>query len=182
LAWAGRRLTQSILTGLHFPWHRMKNHAEAEAGVDAGVAPGNYREAYNSYALRMLEVSESEFGRTFAQRRANYVRLLGWIKDQAHVRPLFADLADDVCPYAFPLIIERGCADVVAKLNGAGVPASRWPYLPPELFSEQEKHQVAIQTYERLLLLPVHQSLDSRQIDVIGQRLRVAVEATTWKL
>jgi hypothetical protein len=39
----------------------------------------------------------------------------------------------------------------------------------------KEMHRVAVRTYERLLLLPVHQSLSLGQIDFVGRQLQLAL-------
>jgi DegT/DnrJ/EryC1/StrS aminotransferase family len=173
--WIIRRLIQSVLVELRFPWHRFSNYEAAAA------APGEYSSATtlvkpsNSYALKLLTVVSRRLNEVVARRRQNYEQLLGWSRGLKRVRPLCPVLTDDICPYAFPLLVGDGCADVVARLNQLGVLASRWPDLPPELSLAKHEHQVAFKLYDQLMLLPVHQSLQTKQIERMGKALRAVV-------
>jgi dTDP-4-amino-4,6-dideoxygalactose transaminase len=178
ILWVIRRVTQRVLSALHFPWHLLMNHQEAAADTEAKPLDLNeHWEGCNSYLLRLLTVSARNMEKVVEQRRRNYARLLEWTAGLAQSRPLFPRIPDGVCPYAFPLLVDRGSDDAVQKLQRNGVMASRWPDLPPEVLEAPSQHEVAIRTYEQLLLLPIHQSLSLRQIDIEGQQLRVALGA-----
>lgn len=179
MAWVMRRLTQRVLSTLRFPWHLLMNYQEAAADTEAKPASLNdQRGGCNSYVLRLLTVTARDMEEIIERRRRNYARLLEWSAGLARTRPLFPRIPDDVCPYAFPLLVDHGCKDAVAKLQRHGVMASRWPDLPPEILGAQDQHEVAVRTYEQLLLLPIHQSLSLSQIDIEGQRLRAVLGAS----
>lgn len=176
LSWVARRLTQKILLQLHMPWHRFKSSDETTLAVDGRNGTVSARPAANRYSLKLLRVIESDFQATIARRRANYTRLLQLIKAFDAVKPLFADLPNDVCPYAFPLLVKQGSQKVVRKLKESGVMASRWPDLPPEVTNDSADHEIAIDTYQRLMLLPIHQSLNAEDMDTVGSTLQRAIE------
>jgi hypothetical protein len=174
LGWILRRVTQRVLVKLRFPWHRLMNYEEAGAATDDDRS-NNHGDGCSSYALRLLTVTTREMNEVIARRRQNYARLLEWSAELTQIRPLFPLVPDGVCPYAFPVLVDRGYKNVVAQLQAQGILASRWPDLPPELSVEPAEHRIAFRTYEQLMLLPVHQSLNDKQIDIVGKSLRVAL-------
>lgn len=170
--WLAKRLAQKLFVKLHIPWHILKRVRRQDSSptntdgmhhrTSGGCSP---------FDLKLLSVVGQNMEQVTEQRRYNYQQMLGWTEHLVEARPLFAHLPEGVCPYAFPLLVEQGSADLVAKLQAQGIPASQWPDLPPEVLATPEVHKISIHTFERLLLLPVHQSLTSRQIDEVGQQL-----------
>jgi dTDP-4-amino-4,6-dideoxygalactose transaminase len=176
IRWLGRRLAQKALLHLHIPWHRLRSiYQGGWFEGNTNVLYGGALEGCDPFVLRLLTVMEQHIEEVIERRRHNYRLLLEWASQLAQARPLFASLPDGVCPYAFPLLVDHGSTNVVARLQACGIPASRWPDLPPEVLAAKEEHHVAMRTHEQLLLLPVHQSLTPHQIDAVGQRLQVAL-------
>jgi perosamine synthetase len=176
ISWLCRRLIQRLLVLLHLNWHRFWNIApngqppERQGRLQlSGPWPGD------SYTLRLLQVMAEELREAVAARRRNYLELARAISGLGRVRPLFPELGEEVCPYAFPILIEHGSDGVLATLNAAGIPASRWPTLPPEVLAREMEYQVAIQIHWQMLLLPVHQGLSPCQLNWMGARLREAL-------
>ena len=134
--------------------------------------------ACDAFALRLLSIMEQEINEVARLRRRNYLRLMSWLDGLVHTHPLFSDLPDDLCPYALPLQVKGSIDEIVTRLQASGIPASRWPDLPPEVLTSKGEHRVAIRTYEHVLLLPVHQSLTLRQMDMVGQRLCTMLAGT----
>lgn len=176
IRWLAKRLTQKLLVQFHVPWHlmqnvRLKDSTPSDTAELSAVSP----EGCVPLDLKLLTVMGREMDDVMERRRHNYQQLLGWTNHLVGAHPLFNRLPDEVCPYAFPLLVERGSADLVTRLQAQGIPASHWPDLPPEVLAAEGEHQTSILTFDRLLLLPVHQSLTSSQIDRIGQLLRQAL-------
>jgi hypothetical protein len=179
IRWLGQRLVQKALLHLHFPWHRLRAiYQRGSVDANMNVLYDGALEGCDPFVLRLLTVMEQHIDKIIQRRRHNYRLLLEWTSQLAHARPLFASLPDGVCPYAFPLLVDHGSMKVVAMLQACGIPASRWPDLPPEVLAAKEEHKVAIRTHERLLLLPVHQSLTPKQIDVVGRRVRAELSGS----
>lgn len=164
--WLARRFTQRLLVHLHLPWHHLRRLRQTGVIPTAGEAPVSA--APDPFAFRLLAVLHERASAVVARRREAYGRLLEWTDGLQDVRPLFPVLPEKVCPYAFPVILEHGCEGVVARLQARGIPANRWPDLPPEVSAQFDEHRVAIRLHERLILLPVHQSLSLKQIDRVG--------------
>ena len=176
LTWLGKRLAQQVLVRLHVPWHPLRRaHWAGETTNNVGVRGRLHLEKCNPFALRLLTVLSQHLDYVITQRRRNYQRLLDRTRDLVKARPLLPEVHEDVCPYVFPILVESGSADVVAELQANGIPAGRWPDLPPEVLENTREHEAAIRTYARLLLLPVHQSLNMRQIDAMVKRLHLAL-------
>lgn len=176
IRWLAKRLAQQVLVKLHIPWHRLRSVGQSACspGITDGLPPQTSG-GCNPFGLRLLTVMAQDMDAVMELRRRNYQQLLGWTEHLVGARPLFARLPDGVCPYAFPLLVNQSSSDLVATLRSQGIPASQWPDLPPEVLGSQREHKISIHTFERLLLLPVHQSLTSSQIDRVGQQLCAAL-------
>lgn len=176
LFWLARRLTQEILMCLHVPWHHLRRALqESPFSSNANGMGRTNVESCDPYALRLLTVMEQGSDEVIRRRRNHYMELLDLTSELGGARPLFPFLPDGVCPYAFPMLLERGSKDVVARLRDMGIPASQWPDLPPEVLASREEHRIAIRTYEHLLLLAVHQSLSRRQVETVGHGVGTAL-------
>jgi hypothetical protein len=173
--WLIRRFAQRLLLFLGIPWHLLwaVQGRSVKPWTEPAFSPGQQCSC-DWYAVRLLTGMTRQLEEVVQRRRQNYDQLLNWIKGLSHVQPLFPVLPDGVCPYAFPLLLAQGCGEAAARLQTAGVPASQWPDLPPEVLANHAEHKVALWMYEHLLLLPVHQSLTLKQMDLIGERLRAA--------
>jgi len=166
LNWITKRMIQKGLKKIHFPWHlvRSLDREIAPAGVGGGLQ-------YNSYSLRLLTRLERKLEQVITQRRQNYARILSWLTRVSSPRIFVPSLVEGVCPYALPLKVESGCASVVERLRSRGIPASTWPDLPPEVITSPRIHADAISTFNKLMLIPIHQSLSVREVDQIGGAL-----------
>ncbi len=177
--WVCLRLAQKLLLRGHLPWHHWRRHSLN--GGPSGEPPDPQSPEWWScdlYTERLIGVLEAELPEIVQQRRRNFLRLASWIEGLTQVRPLFPTLLGEICPYAFPLLVEGRIADILSRLQSSGIPASQWPVFPPEVLTAVSEHRVAIRTYEHLMLLPVHQSLSLDQIDLMGQQLRRALTDT----
>jgi perosamine synthetase len=178
MRWLVRRLAQQVFGKLHIPWHRFKGVGQQDCSPDnAEGLPQKISGGCNPFDLRLLTVMERDMYEIMELRRRNYQQLMGWTEHLIEALPLFAHLPEGVCPYAFPLLVNQGSAEVVATLQAQGIPASQWPDLPPEVLASQTEHKISIHTFERMLLLPVHQSLTPQQIDTVGQQLCSALSS-----
>ena len=176
IRWLARRLAQQIFLKLHVPWHRLRSVAQQDCSPDdTDGLRHRTSEGCNPFDLRLLTEMSQDMDEVMELRRRHYLQLLGWSENLLEARPLFTHLPDGVCPYAFPLMVNQGRSDVVATLQAQGIPASQWPDLPPEVLAAEVEHQISIRTFERLILLPVHQSLTPRQIDTVGRRILQAL-------
>jgi len=110
------------------------------------------------------------------QRRLNYRYVRKIIGSLPGVLPLFGDLPDGVCPLAFPFFVQ-GRKDFHLVLRSQGIPASTWggvihPDLPLDDFPESRA------LYDRLIYVPVHQSLSVDEMDTMGRVTREALCTT----
>ena len=175
LCWLVRRSAQRLMLGLRIPWHRFRKAGRnAESPRPIHELPIETQQC-DPLALRLLAIAGQDLSGVADRRRENYARLAEWAAPMVGARPAFPHLPEGVCPYAFPLLVHGGCEAVASRLQSRGVPASRWPDLPPEVLTAKEMHRVAVRMYERLLLLPVHQSLSLGQIDFVGRQLQLAL-------
>ena len=166
--WLARRVAQRIMIQLHIPWHLFRRARLSGEGVPSNGGRGTSLESCGPFTLKLLATLEQQLDEVVRRRRYNYSCLLKWAKGLVLCRPLFPVLPEGVCPYVFPLLVERESGEIVGKLQSVGIPASQWPDLPPEVLAEKTKGATALEIRSRLLLLPVHQSLSQEQIDAVS--------------
>ena len=170
--WLSRRVAQRIMVQLHVPWHLFRRASlSAEVASSNGGSRGHHPESCGPFTLRLLAVLEQQLDEVIRRRRHNYSFLLEWAKGLALCRPLFPALPEGVCPYVFPLWVERGSEEMARRLQSVGIPASQWPDLPPEVLANRRQYGSAVEIQRRLLLLPVHQSLSPEQMDAVSRRV-----------
>ena len=80
----------------------------------------------------------------------------------AEIRPV----PGEVTPYlaGFSFHDEMLAEKVFLQWQSAGLPATTWPDLPPEVSAQRDRHRTALLLRKTRIYLPVHQSLDHRQI------------------
>ena len=183
LHWLCRRLTQRLLLQLHIPWQAwwaVRRSGLLTKGQHALSTPDLW--ACEPYALKLLSTMEQEINKVAELRRRNYMRLREWVDGLEQAKPLFPALPETVCPYAFPMVLDYGSEEIVAKLQSLGIPASQWPDLPPEVLANEAEYKIAIQMSKQLMLLPVHQSLTPNQLDMVGRHLRETLSVSFQKI
>jgi dTDP-4-amino-4,6-dideoxygalactose transaminase len=106
-------------------------------------------------------------------RRLNYAYLLDAVQALPGVVPLFSDLSPGVCPLVFPVLVQER-PDFHLKLRARGLPAVTWGGVVPPALSREE-FPTADYLYQNLISLPVHQSLNSADLQMIVQVLAEAL-------
>lgn len=101
-----------------------------------------------------------------SKRRANYCCLLEKLSKVNGVQVLFGRLEPGVVPWVFPLTIEER-RDAHTALRALGIPAVTWSDVRDPRISAKEFPD-ADWLYEHLIFLPIHQDLDSAQMDLIA--------------
>jgi hypothetical protein len=177
ILWVARRLTQNIFLALGLSWSWWWRRLPECEPVGRGPFPPPLLAACDRYTLGLLALDEPRLAGMVARRRRNYEGLADCLRGVSGVRLLFPQLPPETCPYVFPFLMDQGSDQVMARLRSRGILASRWPTLPPEVEGDPEKHRTALEIRNRLLLLPVHQSLTDRQVEWMGNQLREALVA-----
>jgi len=119
---------------------------------------------------RLIAVAERDLPEITARRRAHYLQLLSLCEGSREIKPMYPNLPQGVCPYVFPVLVKNDVQRWVDFLRTKGVPASRWPDLPPEVRDSQVFPETA-NLAEHTVLLPIHQSLTTAQVDKMGSVL-----------
>ena len=113
-------------------------------------------------SARLLRALAGELDGIAARRRDNYRALASAFRDFPEASPLFPDLEDGVCPYAFPVQVEDR-AEIIDRLRREGVAAYRWPDLPPEVAGSSDFPN-ANRLAGRVMMLPVHQDVGPKDV------------------
>lgn len=116
-----------------------------------------------------LVVRVSDPGALIGARRANYRALLDRLRGIGSADPVFADLPDSVVPYMLPLRL-RDPGTSFGTLKRLGVPLYRWDYRHPAHVPMRD--QPGADDCERIVQIPVHQSLEPAEIDAIAAAIR----------
>lgn len=114
-------------------------------------------------ALAETIVAGTDPASVASRRRENSARLEQALRGSGWARLLFEELPPGVCPLALPILVEHREA-ARRRLLAAGVNVrAYWEQLPKAVSVEAfaDAHYVA----DRILVLPVHQSLSPRQMD-----------------
>ncbi len=110
------------------------------------------------------------------KRRVNYSYLLERVARIEGIQPLFRHLPAGVVPWMLPLTIaDRPEMDV--ELRAIGIPAVTWVSVRDPRISSRA-FPAADFLYECLVLLPIHQDLDSAQLDMIAEAIETVSRTT----
>ena len=137
--------------------------AKKKIDISGGISP---------ISLNLLHYFEKE--EIIKKRRTNYQYYLERLKDRKNLRILIPDLIDGVCPIGFPILIEH--RDTIRKklLERRINLRTFWDILPEEII--QSEHPVEYEISRKILILPVHQSLEKLHLDYTIQNLLLDVE------
>jgi perosamine synthetase len=173
LLWLAKRVTQKLMIASGVPWHRRWS----ENGQKSPPRPESEETAADLYSESLLSVEIEQAEAIAERRRQNYSALLGRLRDVPGIHPLIPSLAEGYCPYVLPLCApDIGAEKLSLALLRRGVPALQWPELPPEVLQAPSGHETARLLFERIVLLPVHQSLRPHHIETIARSVKDAVE------
>jgi perosamine synthetase len=105
----------------------------------------------------------------FAVRRRNYELLNAVLKENAAVQKLRPGLPEDVCPWAYPVLLaDRAMFE--QRLRSLGVPLFTFgEVLHPLLQADSSMKTDAEFLSSRLLALPIHQNLSAQDIEHYAQ-------------
>ncbi len=104
-------------------------------------------------------------------RRENFILLLHLLSEQPHIKPLYSELPEGVCPLFFPLVVRKGdIYELCVKLNNSAIHSIPWwagyhRELPWQYFPD------ACYLKDHLVVLPVHQGLGPKEINFIAETL-----------
>jgi dTDP-4-amino-4,6-dideoxygalactose transaminase len=104
------------------------------------------------------------------RRREHYRLLLERTASLAGVRAFFPTLPDGVCPWVFPVLFD-GHPRAHLALRRLGVPATAWEGVRPAGIDRAEFPRADF-FYDNLALVPVHQSLERRDLNAIVEAIR----------
>jgi perosamine synthetase len=124
--------------------------------------------------LSRLLLNHSDVAHVVARRRANYAYLQRHLSLLNGIRPLFDDLPAGVCPWVFPVFFE-GMANVQFALRSMGIPAASWSWVRhPGV--EASQFPSAHFLYENLVFLPIHQNLQTEELDLVVKAAKTTRE------
>jgi perosamine synthetase len=104
------------------------------------------------------------------RRREHYQFVSKHTQDVMGARALFPRLEEGVCPWVYPMLFE-GRPKAHLDLRRLGIPAVAWDGVrPPDISREQFPRADFL--YDNLVMLPVHQNLRRRDLELIVEGIR----------
>ena len=118
------------------------------------------------YGRRLITSDATSLDDVATHRKSNARALRSIFENQPDCRPLFSDQEERDAPYRFVLRFDydEHAQKLFEKGQSHGFPVESWPDLPPEVSANSESHKVAGKLRRTLVLLPVHQTLNSAEI------------------
>ncbi|NCD40816.1 MAG: DegT/DnrJ/EryC1/StrS aminotransferase family protein [Bacteroidia bacterium] len=169
--WLAKRMIQKGLVRLGGLGQKVSPQGEGVNGApEAPPYTIKWPTDISELGRRLLCTEQRKLMETARFRRTNFSTLMSAVEDIRGVRipQILSEWTDDATPYAFPFFVGEGkVSEVYNSLWASGIPALTWPDLPPEIRAEPEKYSAASRWRRNLLLLPVHQSLTTRQMNRI---------------
>jgi dTDP-4-amino-4,6-dideoxygalactose transaminase len=155
MSWMARQLVKYLIFRLGLPF---RNSANAAAPQKNG---GQLKSSYlTSQIVRLYGKRYTEIK---LKRRQNYAYLLKAFDSFPEIRPLFAELPLEVCPWVFPVLISSN-ETIKNKLWREGIPVSTWPDLPAEV-NDNDELRSASWLRQNVLLFPIHQDISREHLE-----------------
>jgi dTDP-4-amino-4,6-dideoxygalactose transaminase len=128
----------------------------------------------SSWLSRLL-IGRLPAARIVALRRARYLRLQAALEGLSGVRPLFAVLPDEVCPWMFPLLADDP-ERLFDDIRAAGVPVTRfarplWPGVDETVCASSSMLS------RHVLAFPCHQELREEELEWMIATLQTILRA-----
>ena len=120
-------------------------------------------------SLRLF--GQTDHGHVSRVRRRNYERLLEAVQRLPDLRPLFPRLPEGTCPLALPLVAADPDSFRRRLTDGPGLGVKQmWPWLHPAVAWDDFPFEATLK--RSVFILPVHQSLQEKEIDriIVGVR------------
>lgn len=182
--WLAKRAFQKGLVALGGLRQKVKQQRGGfNGGVDEAPSVIDYPHVISEMGGRLLQAQQHDLKLIAGRRRENFVTLANAVAEFPEVeipQPL-SEWAEDSTPYAFPFFVgQHRVSTVYTALWKMGIPALTWPDLPEEISGQPEEYSDAVFWRKNLLLLPVHQSLTSRQMNRMVSSLKRVLAASPW--
>lgn len=178
----------ALLRALLRPALALKDVVRKPRGASSGPAPALAPSSSDSsftldpawidkrsslFARVLLRLSSTT--RIARLRRAHYLRLDAALRGLPGIRPLYPDLPEGVCPWAYPLLVEDADG-LAARLGAAGMPVLRFGR-PLWQGVDAATCANAAHLSRHVLALPCHQELRPRELDWLIAATLEAAEA-----
>lgn len=176
-----RSLLNSVYVALHDWLLHRKLRGEEALGLSSEFASDIRADMYFNSGLgdrRMFFLSKHALLNTdpkeiVDKRRHNYVQLLTLLRDKQNVTVLHTSLPDGVCPLGLPILV-RDRDDLFKRLYWSGIVAAAfWRGFHRSLTWDQFPEACFLK--DHLLLLPVHQALDEKDVANIAQAVLAGI-------
>ena len=172
--WIFKYFTQYILSLFNFNWHSFNANNNNTIKNTKSIS---HQQFPTKFSLKLLNLHEKNINIYAKSRLRNYLMIDKSISKMNNIEPLFKILPKEYAPYVFPLIVKGDVSIIKNKLLHDGIPVTNWPELPLEVLQLSSDYNYSIWLSKHLLLLPVHQSLKTKEINYIVSSLKKIINA-----
>lgn len=119
--------------------------------------------------------SRSDYASMALRRKINYGVFLNCLMDVPEIKIPFPCVEDGCSPYVFPVLVPEAIhVKVIRTIINRGIIATDWPTLPVDLTGE--KNIIAVSILSKIILLPIHQNISFKQMNIIAKIVKQAIE------
>jgi perosamine synthetase len=169
----GKNLYSKFIAKLK-PDAKEPNISSAKDQADFPDMPQHYyyRTAFNNSKISSITkalLERYDPDRARAKRKQNFEYFAKKTKDLRGMSPLFSEISSETCPLSFPILVDKQ-SSVCEALNVAGIAATPWwSGYHSRLDWQDQKSACFLKNH--IVSLPIHQYLDSEQIDYMVETL-----------
>ena len=173
-----RQLVKHRLYRSGFPKKMLSRVGRTASGINGAGGRSNTSPTtrLSGIILAIIRALEPSFDEIVALRRTHYQQLLSGFSQFPEVTLPYPSLMEGVCPYLFPVLLSARDR-ALRELRAQGIPCHAWPVLPNEV-SADPRFEVTHRYSRQILAFPVHQDLNSAQVEEMIRAFR-AVRSRT---
>lgn len=157
-------------TVLHKDHRRTQAFAVNNHDIDFDPSSVNLKMSdFSKFILRNIDIPA-----IVEKRRFNCLYLLKAMESLPGVTPFFPSLPEGACPWIFP-VVANGQKDFHTLLRSKGIPAVTWGGVIHPMLSLEEFPD-AVFLYQNVVFLPIHQSMENSQMQMLVEVLAEAAK------
>lgn len=182
--WLIKREIQSLLIKMNVNYTVLQTLPKFDDnGDNFNPLSVNDNNCISRLAIKLLSCLIRDFDEISLKRRTYYMHLAHAVNGFSNVTPLMGTCDNETTPYMFAFRTDENITqDLFNLLRARNVPVQTWPDIAPEILANSEQHSNALTLRNTILTLPVHQSLDKRQVEYLGNILHNSINSLSAKL
>jgi len=160
---------KSLLKRTRYDYTPPPATAAKQTTMERFISVGDVSARISPLSLRMA--AQLDHLSIFQARRENFLHLLKSLRFNGAIRPLVTSVPDAICPFYFPLVVNRGLRDRLRdRLLEQGIETVPWWIYTHQDFPVEQYHE-ALRLKESVLALPIHHDLNPGDLEMMAERI-----------